>query len=86
MALDALAKYALKTNTETDLKIQLAAKNQDQEITINESDRLKSKRVNLLEAENNVHINVRGEGCVLVQVSRNIIKVSNLKPLQMHEL
>lgn len=57
------------TNRKTDLNIQVSAANQDVEISINEKDRLKTKRVNLLQADNTVYLVIEGEGCVFAQVS-----------------
>lgn len=56
------------TNRKTNLNIQVSAANQDIEVSIDEKDRLKSKRINLLRTDNTVHLAVQGEGCVFAQV------------------
>lgn len=59
----------------------MSAANQDLEVSIIEKDRLKSRRINLLQADNTIHLAVEGEGCVFAQVHKNMYdtRVSQLE-------
>lgn len=50
------------------VKVRLLAVNQDEEITIGDEDRLKTKIVRLKEADNTIHLSIVGQGCLLAQV------------------
>lgn len=72
VALDALSKFSTAASMKTKVKVRLLAVNQDQEITIGDEDRLKTKKIDLNEADNTVHLSISGQGCLLVQVSNFI--------------
>lgn len=68
MALDALSKFSVAAGMKANAKVRLVAVNQDEEITIGDEDRLKTKRIDLNEADNTVHLSISGQGCLLAQV------------------
>lgn len=68
MALDALSKFSAVAGMKANAKVRLLAVNQDEEITIGDEDRLKTKRIDLNEADNTVHLSISGQGCLLAQV------------------
>lgn len=68
VALDALSKFSVTAGMKPNAKVQLLAVNQDEEITIGDEDRLKTKRIDLKEADNTIHLRISGQGCLLAQV------------------
>lgn len=66
--MDALTKFSIIAGIKANAKVRLLALNQDEEITIGDEDRLKTKKIDLKEADNTVHLSIVGQGCLLAQV------------------
>ncbi|CAG9820997.1 unnamed protein product [Phaedon cochleariae] len=72
VALDALSRYSrlIQTNN-LNMRIHIETEYGEQNLTITNSDSLKSKRITLKPTTGELDVNVYGNGCVLVQITQS---------------
>lgn len=68
VALDALSKYLVIFQQKPDIFTSFRATGQEQQLNINGNDELKVITYDLKKAEDTVHLQISGSGCVLMQV------------------
>lgn len=68
VSLNALTKYSTVINSrKLNVKVNIQAMNQVVKEIITEKDKIMSKEVPLKQTTNKIHVQVKGEGCVLIQ-------------------